>query len=812
MSRRTVLAGAGSLTGAALLTNPFGGAAAHAADEVVTVLADEVSVPSEGEVAFTLPAVAPDHTAELRVLIRLHNETLGGYGWYSQWLLDDEPLDSASDRLHSNLLNKDATFTNWLGNTLEWNQGDGLWHTIFAPSFDTDPSEYLPDVPEPYRTVLDITGLTVDGNPHTFTVRNIYGLSQRLPVVVSIEHVSTPITGPGPEPTPTIRLTRRPTVTTEPGGQFTLDFGDARLGVGTTFVSPAGTNELIKERRAGAPASGGPEARWRPRGRRLSANQWRIAAGGASYGLERTVTVREDRVDVDDVITNVTDADVGIRLSNHVDFSDFPLFTCRIAGRRSQAANGVHSPANPTLFFPLEESSIGMVANDDLLRNQSLLTYDLENRRAGFADDVFCLAPRDTVTMSWSIHFNLASDDYFDFVNQVRRQWQSNITCAGPLYFENPSIVAGWTDAGAELNLNVREVEHFVFWQIQTPPLPELENRRVIGQGTGIFDPILAEEVEKMRTAVARIKRVKPSVKVGMYLHPYFISPEAEDNPEYRDSWVTGSDGERRGSTYDHPSRVDYEPVFPGDDNSYGEAYLSMTDWMINDVGLDWLYVDESTGPGMTADPVFVELGLDRALTYNTWDGHTAILAEDGTIERKVGILPLLADGVLGTVADNVEAATGGRIVYNQASATARRQQQSSFVETQYTYTNGYELHLNTPLAYGLGAPSMATLRMRLELGLVYARTSLGFRSAVVEKCYPLTPTALHAGWIEAEERIIITRDGSYGWPGTWSAQVLQFDDTGALLPDPEQLVARTGTAPVTVLPGGITIIERTDG
>jgi hypothetical protein len=44
---------------------------------------------------------------------------------------------------------------------------------------------------------------------------------------------------------------------------------------------------------------------------------------------------------------------------------------------------------------------------------------------------------------------------------------------------------------------------------------------------------------------------------------------------------------------------------------------------------------------------------------------------------------------------------------------------------------------------------------------------------------FPITPIALHEGWVEGRERIITCVSGDYLWKGTARPQVLLFDHVG---------------------------------
>src|SRR5690606_18405075 len=145
--------------------------------------------------------------------------------------------------------------------------------------------------------------------------------------------------------------------------------------------------------------------------------------------------------------------------------------------------------------------------------------------------------------------------------------------------------------------LSIRKPKYLVFWEVRRrTPSKEWGDRIIMGNGTGLLDPVLADEIAAVRKAIARVKRVSPDTKVSLYTHSFFISPERPDSDRYRDSWIVDPEGNRKRSVYNSPKRVDFLTVYPTLENSYGKDYLKLVDFYLNDLGLDWLYWDESLG------------------------------------------------------------------------------------------------------------------------------------------------------------------------------------------------------------------------
>lgn len=770
-------------------------------------LATDVDIAPGQEQSWTLPETPENQRTLLRITARRQYEKLGGYGYYAQYLFNGQPLNASINRAERRLVNKESSFRRPDGGEVYWNIGDGLWHTFFTPDFTTDVSMYAPNLPrDPYTVVLDVTDLMQRGAPNVFTARNmIPGSSDKnIPVVLSLD-VLTEEKVPERKLIRSISLEGQPDVQMLPGGALELVFGDKRLPFESRFSFPGGGwNELL------ATASEEAEKGWKPEVRQVNENQWEVRASGATYRLERVVERQAHRVTVRDTITNLTQEPQGILVSNYLNFKEQDILSCRMGGLNNDSLETLYSPANSTLFFPLENSGLGMAIEDDVFRNQSLLFYDWKERKTGAKNDVFAIGGGESYTVEWSIYWT-PTPDYFDFINLVRNDWNSNITLEGPVYFTNYHSFAKMNDEQLASLLKIRNPKYVVFWEIRTEePSPEWDNKIVFGHGPGMFDPSLEKEIKKLRTAIANVRRVAPHIRLSLYNISFFMTPHRPDDLRYKDSWITDADGNRRVSVYNKPGYVDFQTIFPTLENTFGKDYLKSMDFYLNDLGLDWVYWDESTGPGLTNSDVFIDSTFTKRATFNAWDGHTAkISRRKKAIEEKFALLPLITRPVFETIMEKAEK-KGSFVLFNGAATTRQRQRMPSFSETQDTRTRAYETHLNTPLAFGYGKPTIGDLRMALEFGCIYARTHLDYTSSVVEHFYPFTPMELHAGWVKGKERIITAKSGEYGWEdGDLSARLLLWDAQGKMMKEIPVTKAAGEKIFITVPEGGLAVLER---
>lgn len=768
----------------------------------------EVAINPGEEHVWNFGQIEPGQKVLLSVDLRRDNERMGGYGWYAQLLFNGETLDASINRRKNRLMNKGLSFHRTNGLEVFWNLGDGVWHTFFAPDFQTNTATYGVKLSEdPYRLILDVTDLIRHDKDNEFVARNLISKSSShlRDVVVSARLALAGKPEEKQADREFLELASGVELKVLDNGGFALVSGGKEIPFYSTYSFPNGGRNVL-----GESGLAGAEPEWRVRKSRDSNGKWQVEAAGKYYKIERVLEHEGDRIVVRETLTNLTEGPVGILMSHHLAFGELPFWSCRMAGRKSESLNDVYSPENPTLFFPLHNSGLGMVIEDDILRNQSVMFYDGEKAVSGFENSFFALDAKASYTTQWSVYL-IPDEDYFTFINRVREAWGSNITIEAPAYFDNYAHIARMSDPQLESFFSIRNPRYVSFWEVQRREnlLPEWDNRIIFGYGTGILDPVMEEEVQKVKTAVERIHRVTPETKVALYSHCFFVSPEHRDDPRYQDSWIVDEEGERVRSVYNNPQRVDFQPVFPTLSNRYGKDYLKLIDFYLQDLGVDWLYWDESNGPGATHQSVSVNAQITRKSTFNAWDGHSAIINPDTKlVERKFALLPLHTREFFNEVRRRF-AEREGLVYFNGSAQTRDRISTPSFVETQYTITDCYRTHLNTPLAYAYGTPTIEDIRQRLFYGCLYARSHINFKSEVIERCYPFTPVELRSGWVKGKERIIAAVSGDYGWDdGEWEATLFQYDREGEMVSVRE--VERGGeNVHVQVLDGGISILER---
>ncbi|MCM8818540.1 MAG: hypothetical protein NC915_03570 [Candidatus Omnitrophica bacterium] len=766
------------------------------------IIAKEEKIPAGEKKIFTLPLKEENKTYFLKITVRRQSERMAGYGYYMQILLNDKYIDASIDRKTKRLVDKPFSFTRKTGEAF-FNLGDGIWLTFFVPDFYTDVSSYTGGaVKDPFTYTLDITDLLNETGKNQLSIRNLCSKvkevdsKMELSLYVNVEVVVKEFQDDRKLKKEEVELKGTPYLELTKTGGIKLNFDNASLILESIFSYPeGGFNKLGKE------LSVDGEKDWKLEVKKNIKNEVEIFAKGKFYSINRKAKLSQNKILIEDEIVNLTSEDLGIIFSNYINFENFPIYFTRMAGSSSQTVNNLNAPYNPTIFYPLKNSGIGIVANDDVYRNQGILFYDLDKKITGIRDENFCLGPKKSYKFSWSVYF-LSSDDYYDFINLVRNDWGSNnITINGPIYFINYGGVLNMSEEELMKWIKHKNAKYISFWEIRTPnPIPEYDNRRVVAYGPGIFNPIFKEEIEKVKRAVAKLRKINNNLKITLYTHCFFISPEKPDDPTYKDSWIVDKEGKRAVSQYNNPTYYDYQPVFPTLTNSYGKAFSKVIDFYLNDLDFDWIYWDESTGPGIFGES-------DR--TYNAWDGYSAIInPETKKIEKKFGLLVLLSDDFIMSMYKKVKD-KGGFVLFNSAARTKSRINTASFVESQDLILRAYDTHLNTPLAYGYGKPSMNELIERLNYGTIYARTHIDYVSDIVTKFYPITIEEIHSGWVKGKERIITAKSGQYGWDGKYKAKIYIYNENGECINSNSPVNSYENKIKIDVPSGGIVIIEK---
>lgn len=205
-----------------------------------------------------------------------------------------------------------------------------------------------------------------------------------------------------------------------PGGGLAVQRGTEHYLLETSLTWPDGDRNWL---RCPDRDLKGSNEEWRVVGSRLTAAGGQLVAEGRFYRLTRTLRFDGPRLRLADKLDNLTAEDLGVELSYHVSCGRAPG-TLYLAGFGDVGSNYVDvAGSNPTLFAGQAHSGLGLLCEDDVLRNQLRLEY-LGGQARAYSPGLG-LAPRASYTCEWTL-YPRADDDYWGFINQVRRDWQAN--------------------------------------------------------------------------------------------------------------------------------------------------------------------------------------------------------------------------------------------------------------------------------------------------------------------------------------------------------------------------------------------------
>ena len=467
---------------------------------------------------------------------------------------------------------------------------------------------------------------------------------------------------------------------------------------------------------------------------------------GDAHRLARALVRHPTHLEVRDTFANDGDAVLGLRV-RHALATDEPWV--HLAGRAEPSLTDAYAPWNPTVFAPVGAGGAGLVAEDDVFRQQLRVDYAAAGGAPsiGLRTDMLCLAPHDTVTLTWSV-YPIASRSYWDFLNTLRDDWGANRPVPGSYVWFKPDEILAMPadrlrDALARAGVAVASMSGG--WIDPRDPArpPHL------GFGTDVGGPRFAALRARLRDAVQRLKAARPSIRVLLYFDAQRES--ASDAPSrFADGLLVDAAG--------RPERTDWGGRFspswsmvPTDANGFGRA-LAATARTLAGLGADGLYWDEIDA---------VDYATPR-LTATPWDGRSCILADDGTVRARVGLANLVSAPVKLAIAG-----AAGMVLGNGPPTMRAFQDRADLrmIEAQHNDAWGAFAHLSTPLGYvGSAGRDVATIAAKIDEGLLVAGTGLDDHPDLVTRLFPLTPQYIQPGTLRGRERIVTTESGIHGW------------------------------------------------
>ena len=796
----------------------------------------------------------------LRFQARLHTPSPAGWNNYLGLEWNGVALESRTSRNTRRVLNRrdpiETKHPNYPLVALWAPRGVPCLQVFFGPPNHEVDSNIISDRQEGYWYLLDIGDMPLSDDVNRLTISNTaiksywngvppadlnmviedlsFGFAPQSAVrelqqarLVRREALADPrVTGPG------IRMVMRKGA----GLQVNIDAESYFIESAFSFPQDGkmGFNRLLCMPETEGEEGWAPEIKTTPSGQE-------IRAEGESYRLVRRIVRAEPRIEIADTLTNKTDQILGVAVRHEIITPDYPK-RASLGGLATPVLGAGASAENPTVFVAQETTGLGMVAEDDAMRLQ--MARRVDDNAIKFGTDRLGLAPGESYTMQWALYPSGAPQsgpgasggpDYFAFINQVRRDWDVNFTIEGPFdFFDTTRVGTPEGQASVRQSLERKKMKLFAL-----TPWFEYYNGWTIQRD---------EYKKQMQAAQAFIKSVSPDAKclacIETNLVPMDLSFFKDSIP--KEGWPIGRDkGGKYGqtATREITACVDASPwrdsclrdadgnvlldcwyvqhyaskpalnlmVYPTLENHRNEHMLEQIAWLLDDVGLDGVYIDQ-----------FSLSWNDDATRYSKerWDGRTVNLGPDGRVASTMCDLGLIsAPARRGWV----EAALkrGKTVVCNTNPTVAELQRLPAF---RFMETQGYEPlsgegapdmqqlakgQLGSPIGLGYSFPATAgadffirTVIAHLRYGMLYYYYATDFPAqdtpegrpggefGPVNHMFPFTPVELHEGWVLGKERLITAVSGEFPWPYDREPKITQFDTRGRERP-PDVTVAK---------------------
>jgi hypothetical protein len=779
--------------------------------EQFPLLKAEKAIPPGQTAAFEFGTVAQrDTTVLLHVTARLHMARPSGSMFFLKMELNGREIRPARSRSLFRLVNRPLVAPVAVGVPADW-FGAHAWRLLYAPGFDPAVARYFPG--DVFTYVLDVTDLV---NPaaenrlsitnmadrlhrpwkspegdlvlRTLTIETRSGASRMMTVdseLAPVVNRGEPAAGPAPYEA---RVTA--------GGGLVVRVRGRAWEFSSAFSYPnAGFNRLTPA----AEIDRMSESQWKPQvvG---DAREGRVTAAGKHHRLERTVRFGRVKIDVGDRLTNLTGEPLAVVVRHEVSLAGLNNPAVRLAGNPDPAVNQYYAPANPSVHIRLADQGLGLLAEDDVLRNQTQLYCQPEApAAAGLRTEMLRLGPGESYTVRWSI-WPVAGPDYFDFVNLVRADWGSNFTVPGAWTFFHPDSILALSPERIQTQfrrLGIRFACYCGGW------VDGKHDRKRIGFGTGVLDDYWGDFRHRLRLAAEKIRQACPEVKVLVYYDTQRDTSET-GHERYRDSWLVGPSGQALSTDWSGVYSLTWSMVATLK-NTFGRDMLAAVDRYRGEIGADGLYWDEMENVAYGAPLV----------TYNTADGHSCLIdPQTYTIRREIGITTLLGEGQRLAVIERARH-NGGAVMGNGPPATRAMllTHVPRMVEIQHNDSWCYEGNLGSPLGYMSSRMDFGNVVRALSLACLPVGTRYDYPHEISRYLFPFTPIELHHGYLLGEERIVTLHSGNYGWPGVKCRVVIRrFDRGGKLAASEERSIGPDARTPITVGEGEVVVLERLAG
>jgi len=805
-----------------------------------------------GEASLEFPSVKKEAGRVLCLKFRAFLSTPEPAGWnaYLQVQLNGKRICAYTNDKSPRLLNRGEFCKTSVEGLLNWwhtgNESNDTLLTFFGPETGEMDSRLLSPRDEGYWYVLDISDLAnyivigaddriESDKPNTLTFRNIYapgdsGVCHEMRIEdISVGYLQedevrklSPISTK-----PRIRLKGEKlqipgsSLTISRSGAMELTIGKESYSFDSAYSYPG--PEIRYHSFALRPQ---PDPGWKVK-LSTSKKDGTITVKGEAdgYSVTRIIKAHDGKYLISDTVENKTNTPLGMSIRHNVYTPQQPGDIFFSGNADCQALDACAT--NPTLFMRQPKSSVGVVAEDDVLRLQ--LNMMRRKDSVMFGSEHFGLAPHQKYSMDWALYPS-ADRDYWSFINRVRRDWKVNFTIPGPFAFSEGEVLPNrrvriysippWLEYSSGSGISREE-----FKKTLKPKLAKLFAAQPDALPIGMIETNLVAIERKNLPGSDIIPIIDQSPdRAGTY--------GQECNEEqtkvfsklpWFDCMLKTADGRAYIDTY-YANRAYIDlMVYPAPGNYQLKYLLDNIDFLMDVVGFKGIYIDQFT-------LAVRGLGQKDRCDFSKWDGHTVDLDDHGEIARKYTDAALVGAKARATIIKHITE-KGGIVVTNGHSVVRETTGLPclNFQETEWTPFNPLEGmqdeppiegdmaagHLDTPMGLGIrptrfgkdGEDHFTEIIQKwvitcLKNGQLYCYYANRLPSTgpgageygIINHMYPFTPVEIHPGWLIGKERILTAKSGTFVWNHKYKPVCLVFDLKGKPVP-PDVKMHKQGNA-----------------
>ena len=514
------------------------------------------------------------------------------------------------------------------------------------------------------------------------------------------------------------------------------------------------------------------------------------------YSLHRMIQSAGHKLVVRDTYKNITSGDLAIAFDNILTPARIPKTdNVRIAGCYSPGSAPLpESPAqNSSILFEYPDGTLAMVLEDDYYRLQAALKKS--TGRGAVQNRSFALPANDSYTFEFSF-YPIGNGDYWDFINQLRRDWKVNTKIDGNLIFctcPHPQIASYTPDILKDAVIKYLGGKYIGGTNHAWYGIPSFwitPGSRNFMKDYGSRE----QQLKRLLKASEKLAKWSSGLSVVARIQTVFCGPPQglKDPVPYADSVIIEANGKpkQRISRSKDKTPVGYINLhYPMIGNSYYKHLVDLVNKAM-DSGIKTIYFDTFC---------YSFWSLYGRWTYDRWDNRTVDMdLKTWTIAKKKADLAVLTSDAAVEL-NKLITSRGGTMFFNGTPATRKQMSilptSNSFAESSYnqlpiTQHVSHPVNLGYYPGYGHRKERWKTPKDMYEnvmdnleygcLTYVYWLTSrLPTSPTIYARMFPITIKNIYAGCVEGEERIITKRSGKYSFGNATAPRVFIYNQDG---------------------------------